>query len=141
MTQRSSRQLVIATEGDRPVLVGDVGQVVRGEAPAFNAVTADGVDAVLLNVKSQPDGSTLEIADGHVRGRAELARELPKDVKLAFFYDQSLIVRASVRGVWEAIGFGLLLSVAILFLFLRRIGGRSSPPRPSPSRCSRPWWR
>jgi multidrug efflux pump subunit AcrB len=39
-------------------------------------------------------------------------------MKLATFYDQSLLVRASVQGVWEAIGFGLLLSCVILYLFL-----------------------
>ncbi len=43
-------------------------------------------------------------------------------MKLAFFYDQSLIVRDSVRSVWEAIGFGLLLSVLIIYAFLRTWG-------------------
>jgi multidrug efflux pump subunit AcrB len=48
-----------------------------------------------------------------------LKSELPPDLKLAFFYDQSLLVRSSVRSVWEAILFGLALSVLILFLFLK----------------------
>ena len=65
-------------------------------------VTAEGVNAVLLNVRSQPDGSTLDIADGLKTG-LPLCKELPPDMKLAFFYDQSLLVRASVRSVWEAI--------------------------------------
>jgi multidrug efflux pump subunit AcrB len=43
-------------------------------------------------------------------------------MKLAFFYDQSLLVRDSVRSVWEAIIFGLILSVVILFLFLKDWG-------------------
>jgi multidrug efflux pump subunit AcrB len=38
---------------------------------------------------------------------------------LAFFYDQSLLVRASVGSVWESILFGLVLSVTILFGFLK----------------------
>ncbi len=112
--------LIIASEGGRPIRVRDFARVERGEETVYNAVTADGVNAVLLNVKSQPDGSTLEIANGLAIAVRELSRELPPDVKLEFFYDQSLLVRASVRGVWEAIGFGLVLSVAILYLFLRR---------------------
>ena len=48
--------------------------------------------------------------------------QLPPDMKLAFFYDQSLLVRDSVRSVWEAIIFGLILSVVILFLFLKDWG-------------------
>lgn len=47
---------------------------------------------------------------------------LPPDMKFAFFYDQSLIVRESVRSAWEAIGFGLLLSVLIIYAFLRAWG-------------------
>jgi multidrug efflux pump subunit AcrB len=43
-------------------------------------------------------------------------------IELAFFYDQSLLVRASVQSVWEAILFGLILSVAIIYLFLKDWG-------------------
>src|SRR6266566_4190866 len=84
--------------------------------------TADGVPAVLLNVRSQPDGSTLDIADQLKVELASLRHELPPDMKLAFFYDQSLLVRASVASVWEAIVFGLILSILILYLFLKNWG-------------------
>ena len=43
-------------------------------------------------------------------------------MKLAFFYDQSLLVRESVRSVWEAIFFGLILSVVIIYVFLKDWG-------------------
>ena len=66
----------------------------RGPEPVFNIVTADGVNAVLLNIRSQPDGSTLEIARQLQQDLNELRKELPPDVKLGFFYDQSGIVRA-----------------------------------------------
>ena len=77
---------------------------------------------MLLNVRSQPDGSTLDIARALRAELKTLERELPPDMKLAFFYDQSLLVRDSVRSVWEAILFGLLLSVVILYLFLKNWG-------------------
>jgi CzcA family heavy metal efflux pump len=114
--------IVIASAGGVPIRVEDVARIERGEEPIFNVVTAEGVNAVLLNVRSQPDGSTLDIArqlDSDIRA---LRGELPPDMKLAFFYDQSLIVSDSVRSVWEAIGFGLLLSVLILYAFLRAWG-------------------
>ena len=41
---------------------------------------------------------------------------------LAFFYDQSLFVRDSVGSVWDAIIFGLILSVLILYFFLKNWG-------------------
>ena len=41
---------------------------------------------------------------------------------LDFFYDQSLFVRDSVGSVWDAIVFGLILSVLILYFFLKNWG-------------------
>jgi CzcA family heavy metal efflux pump len=114
--------LIVASTDGHPIRVRDFAQVKPGFAPEFNVVTAGGVNAVLLNVRSQPDGSTLDIVDQVKTIVRELRRELPPDLKLAFFYDQSLLVRASVESVWEAIGFGLVLSVVILYLFLRSWG-------------------
>jgi len=114
--------VVVAVVAGVPIRIQDIARVERGEEPVFNLVTADGVNAVLLNVRSQPDGSTLEIARQLNEQIRQLGQELPPDMKLAFFYDQSLIVRESVRSVWEAIGFGLVLSVLIIYVFLRTWG-------------------
>jgi len=111
--------LVVAVVDGSPVRVKDVARVERGPEPVFNIVTADGVNAVLLNIRSQPDGSTLDIASRLQEELQALRRELPPDMKLAFFYDQSVIVRESVRSVWEAIIFGLILSIVIIYLFLK----------------------
>ncbi len=113
---------IVAAPDGHPVRVADFATVRRGPEPVFNIVTADGHPAVLLNVRSQPDGSTLAIADALRQQIAQLRTELPPDMKLAFFYDQSEIVRSSVESVWEAILFGLVLSVVILFFFLKSWG-------------------
>jgi len=112
----------VTVNDGHPVRVSDFARVERGPEPAFNIVTADGESAVLLNVRSQPDGSTLAIARALKAQLAELKGVLPPDMKLAFFYDQSEIVRASVGSVWEAILFGLILSVLILYFFLKNWG-------------------
>lgn len=114
--------IAVASDGARILRIKDVAHVVPGQEPVFNVVTADGVNAVLLNIRSHPDGSTLFIADQLKSELRALRHELPPDLRLAFYYDQSLLVRASVRSVWEAIGFGLILSMGILFLFLKRVG-------------------
>jgi CzcA family heavy metal efflux pump len=114
--------LVVAVSEGVPVRIRDIGRVERGPEPVFNIVTAEGVNAVLLNLRSQPDGSTLDIARDLRAELEALRHELPPDMKLAFFYDQSQIVRESVRSVWEAIIFGLVLSVVIIFLFLKNWG-------------------
>jgi CzcA family heavy metal efflux pump len=113
---------IITADGSRPVPVKDFARVERGAEPAFDVVTADGADAVLLNIFSQPDASTLRIADQLKQRLRELRPSLPPTVRLAFFYDQSLLVRQSLNGVWEAIIFGLILSIVIVYLFLKEWG-------------------
>ncbi len=113
--------VVVAWSGKSPVLVRDIAEVRRGQAPQFNIVTAEGTDAVLMNILSQPDGNTVAIADALQAELKRIKKELPADMKLAFFYDQSLFVREGVRSVWECILLGLGLSVLILYGFLRSV--------------------
>ncbi|HUV66399.1 MAG TPA: efflux RND transporter permease subunit [Sedimentisphaerales bacterium] len=105
-----------------PIHIKDFARVERGPEPVFNIVRADGKEAVLLNIRSQPEGGTLRIARQLKMELEQLKKELPPDLKLAFFYDQSLIVQESVKSVWEAIVFGLFLSVIVLYLFLKDWG-------------------
>ena len=114
--------VMIAVRGGHPICVRDVARVERGPAPAFTDITAQGRQAVLLNIQSQPDGSTLDIAGALKAQLQQLRRELPPDMHLAFYYDQSQFVRDSVGSVWDAILFGLILSVFILYFFLKNWG-------------------
>ena len=114
--------LIVKVDKGHPICIRDFARVERGPEPVFNVVTADGKEAVLLNIRSQPDGSTLDIARELKLELEQLKKQLPPDLKLAFFYDQSLIVHESVKSVWEAIIFGLFLSVMVLYLFLKDWG-------------------
>jgi CzcA family heavy metal efflux pump len=114
--------LTVPNDANQPVPIGDFAKVSRGPEPAFDVVTADGVSAVLMNIYAQPNASTLDIANGVNSTLAQLQKTIPADVQKKYFYDQSLFVRNSVDSVWEAIVFGLILSVVVLYLFLRNWG-------------------
>jgi CzcA family heavy metal efflux pump len=114
--------VVITAADGHPVRIGDVARVERGPQPAYTIVTAQGRQAVLFNIESQPDASVLDIATTLQKQLVQLKHELPADMHLAFFYDQSQFVRESVGSVRDAIIFGLILSVAILFFFLKNWG-------------------
>ncbi len=55
--------LLVPAPGGAAIPLKDFARVERSAEPALNVVTANGMDAVLLNIYSQPDGSTLDIAD------------------------------------------------------------------------------
>ena len=111
----------LATTG-HPIRIRDFARVERTQEPVFNIVTANGVNAVLLNIYSQPDGSTLDIAQQLKQELARLKKTLPPDMQVTVFYDQSLLVGDSIQSVWEAIILGLILSIAILYFFLKNWG-------------------
>jgi CzcA family heavy metal efflux pump len=114
---------VIAMRDNHPVLISDIAQVYRGPEPVFNIVNAQGRRSVLMNIRAQPTGSSiLNIADQLKVQLAELKRSLPEDMELSFYYDQSLLVRESVRSVWESIIVGLIFAVLVLYLFLKNWG-------------------
>jgi multidrug efflux pump subunit AcrB len=114
--------VVVAVRGGHPILIQDLARVTRAPQPAYTIVTAQGRQSVLLNVFSQPDGSTLAIAGALKQELQKLRQELPPDLHLGFFYDQSLFVSDSVGSVRDAIIFGLILSVFILYFFLKNWG-------------------
>jgi len=107
-----------ASPGD-VVRLKDVARITRSSVPQWVRITADGKDAVLLNIYQQPGGNTVKIA-GDVRHL--LARTpLPRGVHLANWYDQSTLVVDSAASVRDAILIGVVLAGLVLLLFLRSL--------------------
>lgn len=116
----SLKQLAVKTTSTgAPVRVGDVADVVPAIMPVYTEVRADDRPAVLLNIARQPSSNTVAVADGVATQMELLRKDLPSGVELKPFYDQSEIVRESIRSVRDSIIIGLVLACVILFLFLR----------------------
>ncbi len=115
--------IVIATVNNAPVTLADVATVGVGVEPQYTLVSAyPGKPAVLLNINRQPDANTVAVVDEVKAELAAMRGQIPKDITIAPYYDQSLLVRESMNSVRDSIMIGLLLSVVILFAFLRNWG-------------------
>ena len=114
------KQLTVktATSG-APVRVGDVATVENATMPVYTVVTANGRPAVLINIARQPTSNTVAVADAVAAEVEQLRSKLPRGVQMTPFYDQSELVRESIKSVRDAILIGLILACLILFLFLR----------------------
>ena len=110
------------TQAGIPVHIGDVASVERAVKPVYTMVRANGSQAVLLNINRQPDSNTVAVADEVHAEVDSIRRSLPPGVKLENFYDQSGIVRASIKSVRDAIIIGLILSALVIIVFLRDWG-------------------
>ena len=105
-----------------PIHLQDVAKIAPSEAPVYTMVTANGKPAVLLSVNRQPESNTLDVAREVHAKISELAPTLPRGVHIEPFYDQSTIVQQSIASVRDAVILGIILSAAILVLFLRDWG-------------------
>jgi len=115
------RATVLRTDAGGIVRLSDVATVRRDAAPQWTRVTADGHDAVLVDVFQQPGGNTVQIAKDIKARLEELKGHLPEGVKIANWYDQSELIVLSAQSVRDAVLIGVVLSVLILLVFLRNV--------------------
>ncbi|HEY2257231.1 MAG TPA: efflux RND transporter permease subunit [Variovorax sp.] len=110
---------VIASGSNGIVHLRDIAAVERSTEPQWTRVTADGRDAVLLNIYQQPGSSSVGIARAIRQQLADYQPQLPPGVHLTNWYDASVLVTDSAASVRDAILVGVLLAAATLFAFLR----------------------
>jgi len=103
------------------VRLDNVATVSEGTSPQWIRVTADGHDAVIFQVHQQPGGNTVQIAREIKAKLAEFRTQLPSDVKIANWYDQSELIISSAASVRDSILIGVVFAVFILLLFLRNV--------------------
>lgn len=116
-------QIVIkTTPAGVPIRIGDVAIVRKAVKPVYTIVTANGKPAILLNINRQPDSNTVSVANEVHREVERISHTLPRGAVLTPFYDQSEIVRESIKSVRDAILLGLILASIIMVLFLRDWG-------------------
>jgi CzcA family heavy metal efflux pump len=85
-------------------------------------VRLDGVPAVKLSVRKQPDANTLAVARGVGHRLEQLgedgSRFIPSDVRYEIINDQSFFISNAVKGVRNAALMGGTLAMLIVLLFL-----------------------
>ncbi|MFI4976050.1 MAG: efflux RND transporter permease subunit [Caulobacterales bacterium] len=108
-----------AAPGAGVVPLSSIADIRLAPAKAWTRVSAQGRDAVLINVNQTPDADSVAMVKA-VRARLNEAHT-PPDIKIATFYDQSELVTAAAASVRDAIGLGALLAGIVLFFFLRSI--------------------
>lgn len=115
------QRTVLKTGANGLVCLEDVASVARSTVPQWIRVNADGHDAVLLQVYQQPGSNSVQIARS-IKAKLDAYRaRMPRDVKIANWYDQSQLVIASAASVRDAILIGIGLAALVLLAFLRNL--------------------
>jgi multidrug efflux pump subunit AcrB len=111
-------ELPVRTINGATTYLRDVAYVRDGFSPQTNIVRQDGARGVLLSVLKNGGASTLDIVANLRALLPRAAQILPPDIKITPLFDQSLFVKAAVKGVViEAlIAAGLTAALVLLFL-------------------------
>ncbi|WP_024538674.1 efflux RND transporter permease subunit [Comamonas badia] len=120
-TLQQMRETVLASGPGGVVRLEDVATVNVSVEPQWVRVTADGKDAVLLNIYQQPGGNSVQIAKDVQARLAGFQGQLPAGVQIASWYDQSTLVTESAASVRDAILIGIGLAALVLLVFLRNL--------------------
>jgi CzcA family heavy metal efflux pump len=113
--------VVIADKNGQAIQLRDLGRVTIGHEDRTMAIRSNGKDAVALTVFRRLGGNALAVSHELQTVLADAAKSAPPGVRLEPVYDQGLLVRTAIDNVRDAIVIGGLLSVVILFLFLKSI--------------------
>jgi len=110
--------LPVRTVNGATTYVRDVASVRDGFSPQTNIVRHDGTRGVLLSILKNGGASTLDIVANLRALLPRAAKTLPDDVEMVLLFDQSLFVKAAIKGVISEALIAAALTAAMVLLFL-----------------------
>ena len=113
------KKVVVKEFNGAPVKIEELGEVKIGGAIRRGLQTKDGREEVVAGqvIKLYGENSS-EVIERVNRKIEELNRSLPEGVKIVPYYQQKSLIDACISTITSALEQGLLLVVAVLFLFM-----------------------
>lgn len=102
-----------------PVFVRDLATVEDGADVVTSYALANGRRSVYLPVTKRGDASTLSVVDLVKKNLPEFQKLLPDGIKVSYEFDQSPVVKRSIRDLLKEGGLGAILTGLMVLLFLR----------------------
>ncbi|MFK8015869.1 MAG: efflux RND transporter permease subunit [Gammaproteobacteria bacterium] len=113
--------LIVDYSGTSPIRIRDIATVEKQLADPFGINKRNGYSAFYISLEGSNDANTVQILDEVNAAIAELNDGALKDVALTMelSFDSSVYIRRAIALVKNNIGLGVLLSVGVLWVFLR----------------------
>ncbi len=110
---------LVKMNGDAPVRVADVADVVVAPAVRQGYAAQNGEPSIILSISKQPGINTLNVTQNIERNLESIAKSLPADVSLdTSIFRQADYIQASVNNVGQSLIEGAVCVILVLFLFL-----------------------
>ncbi|HUP93185.1 MAG TPA: efflux RND transporter permease subunit [Solimonas sp.] len=112
------KQLVIKTDGDSVVRLGDVAEVVLGSESYEGGAGWDGDPAIFIGVETRPDANLLEVTDAVRALWPGVQKALPEGLGAEIGYDSTVYVSNAIDEVRTTLIEAVAIVIAVIFLFL-----------------------
>lgn len=110
--------LEIANDDGQRCHIRDVGDVRMATKELRQAALLDGQDAIAIKVVKKSDANAVQVANAVRTAMTKLKNQLPGGMQLTWVDDDGRFIEASNESAWINVGEGILLTAAILFVFL-----------------------
>ncbi len=111
--------LVVATLGNVPIRVRDIGYAEDGTKEQRSAARLNGVPTVIMEVRRQSGENTVAVIEGVKARLARLRQQVPTDVTLAVIRDQSRYIYAALHEINLHLVLGSILASLVVLAFMR----------------------
>jgi len=108
----------VKTVNGIPVYIKDVAHVRDGYSPQTNIVHVEGQRSVLMSILKQGSASTLDVVRRVRETLPTTLARLPKELKVALLFDQSVFVKAALNSVLMGGALAAALTALMILLFL-----------------------
>lgn len=118
---KNIEKLIIKNPAGQMVRLGSIAKVSVNTVPQWTSVTADGKNAVIVQVIQNPEANTISISKAIDASLGRFIKEgkIPPDIKIKKWYDQSKLIGQSYGSLRDAIIIGIILAVVVAVAFLR----------------------
>lgn len=110
--------LIVKSENQRPIVLKDIANVIYGYKERSSYARADSLPVISLDVIKRRGQNLLAAADNIKKELEDIKKDLPSDVKVSLFNDQSVFTRNEVNNLENSIISGVILVTLILLFFL-----------------------
>lgn len=110
---------VVAIPNGATVRLSDLGSVTLGYEDEASSVYVNGQNGVYLSIRKQSGTNSVQVADQIYAKLDELRTTLPTGVSLDVVVDDTEQIRATIEEIVSSLLQGVVLTMAVLFLFLR----------------------
>lgn len=114
-------ELAVARRGGALVRLKDLGRIDDGLEDLRTIARFNGIPTIGLGIRKQSGANTVAVAEAVTARLDEIRTGAPDHITIEIASDNSQFIKASMRGVQMDLILGVLLTAAIMYIFLRNV--------------------